>query len=136
MQIILGGEGCANTGTAGGISMLWLPEDRYSGLQPIREVIECGQMGLTGEVDETILAWFDRGNDYKLGIQRRVEATHFWLDLGSGWTCINSILNFGVYDNFKSGKLGFVVATPSTTRMDDFGGGPSDTFVSQIYRRE
>lgn len=134
IQVILAGSGCANDGNASGLAALWRQLSATG--QPIREHIECGQMGNTGEIDNgRFLAWYDRTDGYKMGIQRREEATHYWADLGSGWVWVGAVLNYGAYVGFTSGKLGFVVTIPSTTRMDDFGGGASILFIPQIYRR-
>ena len=135
LQVILAGSGCANNGTADGIAALWRPLEADG--MPIRQHIDCGQMGLTGEIIENrFLVWYNRIDGNKMGIQHRTDATHFWIDIGSGWEWTGAFLNFSTYDPslYTGGKLGMVLGD-AIVRLDDFGGGASDIFVPQIYRR-
>lgn len=75
-----------------------------------------------------LLSWQDDAAGVKLGLQRRGNENHTWVDTGSGWRWIGAYY----HSTYDSGRL-FLGVRDSATRADDFGGGPFG--IPQFYRR-
>lgn len=121
LMAICAGQGCTNSGNAQGIAARW----ETVAIPLVRQDIRACLIGNSGSGTGTRLRlWVDRANGNKLGIQRVSEATHWWVDRGSGWLEAGAYLNYeSPWNGFGgSGKLGFAMYD-GTVRADDFGGG-------------
>ena len=114
--------------SATGFRALWQIDVVQSGLP------EDGILFGTGDANEVtakMIAWSNQSAGDKLGMNKVGSEVSLWLDKGSGWnwTC-------AFRDTSASGGKISLICRDQVVRVDDFGGGPIEIFVPQIYRRE
>jgi hypothetical protein len=81
-----------------------------------------------------VTVWRDMADGVKIGVSKYAYYAYCWIDEGGGWKLIAAI-NYQQISNGPNDVYLGLDLLGSETIVDDFGGGDSNCFTPQIYRR-